>query len=432
MEPLTAATMSPDQILTRLGLALAIGFLIGVERGWREREEAEGERAAGLRTFALLGLSGGIWALLASSIGPVVFAAGFLAVAAAVGFFRWRESEHEGGFGATTLVAALLTFALGAYAVAGDMTAAAAAAVATAAILAAKGWLHGWLKTLTWEELRAALILAAMSFVALPVLPDRGFGPYEALNPRDLWLMTIAIAGVSFIGYIAVKVAGVRYGPLIAGVAGGLVSSTITTLDLARKARRAPETWRAQLGGALAASATMFARVAVVVAVFGPKLFASVVGPLAAALVVTTIAALALDALRPAMSVPAGKESAPLANPFEIKTVLAFGAMLAAVVLVSRVLTELFGGGGGVLLAAVAGLADVDAITLSMTRVGGGTITASAAEAAILTAVATNSLSKSVLAIIAGGRTFGLAYLGVSLSALVAGGLVALAEAWSF
>ncbi|HMN84947.1 MAG TPA: DUF4010 domain-containing protein, partial [Bauldia sp.] len=106
------------------------------------------------------------------------------------------------------------------------------------------------------------------------VLPDRGYGPYGALNPYDLWLMTIAIAGVSFIGYIAVKIGGDRYGTLLAGMAGGLVSSTATTLDLARKARAAPERWRIQLAGALAASAVMLIRVGVVVALFGPALLA--------------------------------------------------------------------------------------------------------------------------------------------------------------
>ena len=120
------------------------------------------------------------------------------------------------------------------------MAAAAAAGVAATALLAAKEWLHSWLRVLTWPELRAALILLAMSFVALPVLPNRGYGPYDALNPYELWLMTIAIAGVSFIGYVAVKIAGTRYGPLIAGVAGGLVSSTATTLDLARKSKATP------------------------------------------------------------------------------------------------------------------------------------------------------------------------------------------------
>ena len=210
--------------------------------------------------------------------------------------FRWRETEREGAYGATTLIASFLTFALGAYAVLGDMVAAAAAAVATAGLLAAKGWLHSWIKALSWEELRATLTLLAMTFVALPVLPDRGFGPYGALNPYQLWLMTIVIAGVAFGGYVAVKVAGGRYGALIAGVSGGLVSSTATTLDLARKAKAGFGKPQHLLAGALAASATMFVRVGVVVALFGPHLLPRLAAPLAAAAVVLVAAALFLAA----------------------------------------------------------------------------------------------------------------------------------------
>jgi uncharacterized membrane protein (DUF4010 family) len=421
--------MSEGEIFTRLGLALAIGFLVGIERGWGSRTEAEGERAAGLRTFALIAFSGGIWGLLLEKIGPFGFAAGFLAVAGGIILFRWRETQHEKSFGATTLIAALLTFALGSYAVLGDTVAAAAAGVATTGILAAKGWLHSWLKALTWPELRATLILLAMSFVALPVLPDRGFGPYEALNPYELWLMTIAIAGVSFIGYVAVKIAGSRFGPLIAGIAGGLVSSTITTLDLSRKARAAPSTARFQLAGALAASAIMFARVGAVVALFGPALLTRVVGPLAAALVVSVAAAIVLDPPWAKHRDPK-EEGPPLTNPFELRTVLLFGLMLAVVTLLSTTLTHLFGGGGGIAFAAVAGIGDVDAITLSMTRVAGSSVSAASAAVAILAAVSANSLSKSVLALTAGGRWFGLTYAGVSVAALLAGGLVATTHPW--
>jgi uncharacterized membrane protein (DUF4010 family) len=424
--------MDEQEILTRLGVAVAAGFLIGVERGWRERDAGEGERAAGLRTFTLIGLSGGLFALIAGKLGDLAFAAGFLAIAATIAVFRWRETSREGAFGATTVIAAFLTFAIGAYAVIGSMAAAAAAAVATAAILAAKGWLHGWLKNLSWEELRAALILAAMSFLALPVLPDRGFGPYDALNPRQLWLMTIAIAGVSFIGYVAVKVAGTRYGPLIAGIAGGVVSSTITTLDLARKAKAMPKSAPRQLAGALAASATMFLRVSIIVAAFGPGLFSDVMGPLGAALAVSVAAALALDQPWRSRKGVADTEGPPLTNPFELKTVLLFGLLLAVVVLLSDWLTATFGGSGGIAFAAVAGISDVDAITLSMTRVAGTNISMGAAGIAILTAVAANSLSKSVLAFVAGGTWFGLRYFGVSLASLIAGGTVALFEPWSF
>ena len=421
--------LDQNEILTRLGLALAIGFLIGLERGWWSRSEAEGERAAGLRTFALVGLSGGVWGLLAGKIGEAAFAAGFLALAAGLTLFRWRETQHEKTFGATTLVASLLTFALGAYAVVGSMAAAAAAGVAVAGILAAKSWLHGWLRTLTWNELRSVLILLAMTFVALPLLPDHGYGPYGALNPRDLWVMTIAIAGVSFIGYVAVKIAGTRYGPIIAGVAGGVVSSTITTVDLARKAKAAPATAALQLAGALAASATMFARVAVIVALFGPSLLPRIAGSLAAAFVVSVVAAVyfaPLWRMKPDDD-PDAEQSTAFTNPFDLRTVLTFGVLLAAVSLLSSAATDLFGGSGSVTLAAVAGLGDVDAITLSMTRLSGADVTPAIAGLAILVAVAANSLSKSVLAIATGGRSFGFRYLAVSLLALLAGGAILLA-----
>jgi uncharacterized membrane protein (DUF4010 family) len=420
--------MDDQQILTRLGLALAIGFLIGVERGWRERDEAEGGRVAGLRTFALIGLSGGVWALLADTLGPIPLSGAFLAIAAALILFRWREGERDSSVGVTTIVAALLTFGLGAYAVRGSMVAAAAVAVAAAALLAAKAWLHAWVKALSWPELRSAIVLLAMSFVALPVLPNRGFGPYQALNPYNLWLMSIVIAGVSFTGYVAVRVAGERHGTLIAGIVGGVVSSTATTLDMARRARGAPEQWRRYLAGALTASAVMFLRVGAIVAIFGAFLLPALVAPLAAALVVTLAAALAFNP--PWRNYSASGDGQAFKNPFDLSSVLAFAALLAVVLVLTKALTATFGGFGAIGLAALAGVPDVDAVTLSATQLAA---TASFdAEVAILVAVAANSLSKSVLAMTIGGRRFGLAYLGASFAALAAGGLVAIATRGSF
>jgi uncharacterized membrane protein (DUF4010 family) len=416
----------PEQTFVRLGLALALGLLIGVERGWRERGEAEGERTAGLRTFALIGLCGGAWGLLSEVLGPAPLAAAFLAVAGALTLFRWRETARDGSLGATTLIAAFLTFALGAYAVLGDMAVAAAAAVATAALLAAKDWLHGWLRILTWAELRSALILLAMTFVILPVLPDRGFGPYEALNPWRLWLMTIAIAGVSFAGYVAVKVFGERYGPLVAGLAGGLVSSTAVTVDMARRAKSAANQ-RALLAGVLSASVVMFLRVGVILALFGPSLLGRLAGPLAAAAVVTAAGA-AVSSTGAAAGEGAGSV---FRNPLELPAVLGFAALLAVILFLSKVLAATLGGQGVVVLAMLAGVADVDAITLSMTAVTGVSTSATYAAMAILVAVAVNSLSKSALALGVGGRRFGLANLAVNLLALAAGGIVAAAQPWS-
>jgi uncharacterized membrane protein (DUF4010 family) len=224
-----------------------------------------------------------------------------------------------------------------------------------------------------------------------------------------------------------------RYGPLIAGVAGGIVSSTVTTLDLARRAKKAGKDATSLLAGACAAAATMFVRVIVVVALFGPKLLLALALPLGIAALVMAASAVLLD--QPWRSVhtdAAGAKAAPVSNPFEFRTALVFSLLLGVITLLSAFLTETFGGAGGVVLAAVAGISDVDAITLSMTRVGGASVSLAAAEVAILTAVTTNSLAKIVLAFVAGGRPFAVRYGAVTLVALAAGGLAALLEEWSF
>lgn len=420
--------MDETEILTRLSLALGIGFLIGMERGWRERDRGEGGSTAGLRTFALVGLSGGIWALLATPLGPVPLAAAFIAIAAALTAFRWRETSREATFGATTLVAAFLTFALGAYSVLGNKTMAAAAAVAVAVLLAAKNWLNAWLKALTWPELRAALTLLAMSFIALPVLPDRALGPYGALNPRSIWIMTIAIAGVSFMGYVAVRVIGKRYGPLVAGIAGGVVSSTATTLDMARRARVAPEQMNTLLAGALVASAVMFVRIGLITLAFGSFLLPALVWPLAAAFVVTVTGGLIADPPWRTGPAVANDTQTAFANPLDLPSVLLFGALIAVILVLTKAFTANFGSAGAVALAAIAGLADVDSVTLSMTQIA-STITRDAV-LGVLVAAGVNSLSKSFLAVTVGGWRFGRAYLATSLAALLAGGLMALAT-WS-
>lgn len=419
--------MSEQELLTRLGLALAIGLLVGVERGWRERDQAEGERTAGLRTFALIGLLGGVWGALFSVVGALPFAAAFVAFAGGFTLFKWRESEREGDFGATTLVAALLTFALGGMAVLGDMTVAAAAAVAMAVLLAAKRWLHSWVETLTWEELRATLILLVMSFVALPVLPNRGYGPYQAINPHDLWLMTIAIASVSFIGYLAVRIIGARYGTLVAGVAGGLVSSTAATIDFARKAKVQPDTSRIELAGALAASSIMFLRIVVIVALFGPSHLKLLAVPLVAAALVLLGASLAYGA-RWTGEGGEGSGGDTFRNPFELLSVLRFAALLAIILVASKWLVALFGGGGAIGAAAIAGLADVDAITLSITQVQGAAITSAEAAIAIFAAALANSLTKTGIAVYAGTLAFGLRYGAVTLAALLAAAAVLFAQ----
>jgi uncharacterized membrane protein (DUF4010 family) len=416
--------MEVIDLFERLAAALAIGMLVGIERGWTEREEREGERAAGLRTFALAGLLGGVWgALAAVEGGMTALAIAFLVFSVIVAAFRYRELVREQGYGVTTVVAAMLVFALGALAVLGEIVVAAAAGVATAGLLALKAVLHEWVKRLTWAELRAGLALLAMTLILLPILPDRPMGPWNALNPHDVWVMTIAIAVVSFGGYVAIKVAGEHRGLLVSAVAGSLVSSTAVTLDMARLAKSHPEREALFSAAVALAGATMMARVLVVAGFFNAELLRW----LAPGLVFAGAASLAATWLilrhaRRLQEENAKKASAlVLTNPFELATVLKFGVLLAVVMLLAEGLTRLFGAGGAYALAAVSGIADVDALTLSMTRLARTTLGPETAAQAILVTVAVNSIAKGVLAWIAGGAGIGRRVLLIAALAIAAG-----------
>ncbi len=239
--------MDTDELLARFAVALGIGLLIGLERGWRARDEKPGSRAAGFRTFAISGLLGGVVGALAHAAGGAATAGGgavigiaLAAFAAVMTVFCLEENRADKNFSATTAIAAILTFALGAYALLGDMrVAAAVAVVAAGSWRCAKACMAGC-KSLTWPELRSGLILLAMTFIALPVVPDDPVGPFGGVNPREIWLIAIVLAGVSFLGYAAVKYFGERHGVLLAAAAGGLVSSTAVTLRqcAARGSRR--------------------------------------------------------------------------------------------------------------------------------------------------------------------------------------------------
>jgi len=413
--------MEQFELLQRLAVALGVGLLIGIERGWVGRNEPEGERAFGLRSFAFSGLLGGVIAALviaAPQAGSAMLASGFAVFALTVGFFRYREMLQDGTFGATTILAALLAFALGAFAVLVDKTLAAACGVAVAGLLALKAVLHDWLRRMTWPELRAGLVLLAMSVILLPVLPDRTVDPLKVLNPYQLWLMTILIAAVSAGGYLAIKLTGERRGTVLSAMAGGLVSSTAFTVTFARLAREHPERQSLFVSGILIAGATMLLRVLVVAGAFNAGLVRWLFLPLVLAALV--VAAAAWLAQSRAM---ADKDTEPLAldNPFELATVLKFGAFLAVVMVVAKLVTAAAGNAGAYAVAAASGLADVDAITLTMAQLGGAELGRPVAAGAILVAVAVNTFAKAALAWSMGGRGPGGHLMLVSVAALVAG-----------
>jgi uncharacterized membrane protein (DUF4010 family) len=407
----------PLEPFQRLALALAIGFLVGVERGWRARDVAEGGRTAGIRTYALTGLLGGVAGLLSQSLGGWAFAAIGLPFAGAFILFKQREQAHDDDHSVTAVVAALLVFSLGAYATLGDGRIAGAAAVAATTLLAFKAVLHDWLKRLTWPELRSALVLLAMSVVALPLLPDRGFGPYGVVNPYELWLLTIAMAGVSFVAYAAIRIFGPARGLMVGSAAGAVVSSTAVTLHLGRLTRQAPQAAAFHAGAALMAGGVMAVRVGAIAAVLAPALLQRLAPPLAAFAGVSFLLALGAAGLS-SRRLPTEPAASPMKSPFEFGLVLKFVLVLGAIMAAARVLAALYGSQGLLPLAAFAGLADVDAVTLAvarMTREDG--LDLEFAAYAVLLATAVDSGSKVVIATVVGGVRFGLLFAGGTLLA---------------
>jgi uncharacterized membrane protein (DUF4010 family) len=414
--------MDTFELFQRLGVALAIGFLIGLERGWKARNEPEGARAAGLRTHALGGLLGGVWGALAltrENDGHIAIALAFAVYSGAILLFRYRESIDEKTFGVTTVVAAMLTFALGALAVMGDMAVAGGMGVAAAALLAFKDVLHGWVGRISWLELRSGLLLAAMTFILLPMLPDRTIDPWNTINPFEMWLLTVMIAAISFAGYIAIKAVGDEAGIVMTGVAGGLASSTAVTVTLAEMAKEHPEKVAPLTSGALFASATMAARVLAVVAAVGTSILPKIALPIGVGGV--ALLGIAFYFLKQNTN-GVGGGRLKLTNPFELKTVLKFGLLLTAITAATKLLTRIGTGQGVYVLALFSGIADVDAMTLSMSRQAADPASATLAANAILIVVAVNTVAKAVIGWMTGGAEFGKRMMAAAVVAIAAGG----------
>ncbi len=401
-----------------LGLALAIGFLIGVERGWRQRGEGEGQRTAGLRTYSLIGLLGGIAGQAGLHFGVLAFAAIALVFGAAWILFKYREHEDEDDYSITGLVGGLIVFSLGAYAQVGDMAAAAAAGVVTAAILAFKQSLHAWLRGLTWPEVRSAILILAMSMIALPLLPDRALDPYGAFNPRSLWMLTILIAGASFAGYVALRAFGEKAGLFLGAGAGAMASSTVVTLDLARRVGANEIHALPGAAAAMVASLVMIARVTAITAAFAAPAFQAIVPELAAGALLTAALLGAYYFLGARENATSGLQN--IESPLDFKEVFRFALVLSVITVAARMASAVFGPAGALVFATTAGLVDVDAVTLAAGSLLVGGASARLAADAVLLAVLANTASKTGMAFYAGKLRFGLLYAAHLAAMLVA------------
>ncbi|API59469.1 hypothetical protein BSL82_09240 [Tardibacter chloracetimidivorans] len=411
--------------LRDLALALGIGLLIGVERGWRLRGEADGNRVAGIRTFALLGLLGGILGLIANRLG-LLAAAGGLGVVAIIAFgYRAGLTRDPADRSATAAITAILTLFLGMLATLGYTTVAVVSAGATVVILALREQLHGWLKTLDQTDMHATARYAVIALIVLPLLPDHAYGPYAAWNPRQLWMMVVLVTGLSFAGYVAGKRLGAARGTLAAAAIAATVSSTAVISELSRRLRNPEEDAAVLKAGIAAASGVMFLRVLLLTAILATSAFptfALVIAP-AALLAVLWAVPLALRAQG-----NAGK-ALPVRNPFEVLPALGFAAVVAVMVLASRWAIERFGDSGLATLLALIGLYDVDSGIITVGNLPSGALSPHMAGLLLMLPVIVNTVLKGVIAIVFAGPSRGVsASLPLMVAAAVAG--AGLAVGW--
>jgi uncharacterized membrane protein (DUF4010 family) len=400
--------------LQHLAIAVAIGFLIGFQREWRDAEEARARSFAGARTFAFVALVGGLAGLL--SEGAVLVAVGLAAIAALTVAAYWAEARDEPGAGGTTEVAIFATYLLGVTATRGEPVLAAAGGVGAAILLSLKPWVERWAKAIDEREIGAALRFLALTIIVLPILPDKAYGPYDALNPRQIWQFVVLFSGLSFVGYWLTKLYGER-GVLLTGIVGGLASSTAATLSLSRAIKEGAASEGAGAAGVVAANVVMLLRVAVLLGAVSINVLLATWPALAAGAVVGGVCAYLF--WRGQKSKGAAMT---LGNPMELKPALIFAALLAGIGLLSRYASEGFGDSGLYVVALLAGLADVDALTLSAAgQAGSGGIEPRAAGVAVLLAVASNVVVKGAMTFAIAGRGAGLRVAGAFAAILAAG-----------
>jgi uncharacterized membrane protein (DUF4010 family) len=344
----------------QLGIALGLGLLIGLQR---ERKVGD---IAGLRTFPLVALTGTVCGQLAGPLGGWVVAAGFLSLAALV-YVGNLSKIHAGRPepGLTTEMAVLLMFGIGVYVAVGPPQAAVAVAGAMAVLLHLKQELHGFAAKIGDRDFLGIIQFVLVSLVILPVLPNRGYGPWGVLNPREIWWMVVLVIGLSLAGYIGLKLLGERGGAIAGGALGGLVSSTAATLGYARRAAVGEMSVPVAARMALIASAMVYVRVLVEIGVVAPRALERALGPLLAMLALLLVLVVA-GWRRDRDRVPEKLE--PARNPAELRAALVFGLLFAVVLLAAAWGRERFGTGGLYTVAGISGLVDVNAITLSTSR----------------------------------------------------------------
>jgi uncharacterized membrane protein (DUF4010 family) len=414
----------PELLTVALDFATAIllGALVGIEREKRKEEE-ETDHIAGLRTFILLALFGAAAGFISRSLSaPWIFGVSLLIVGAyVVAAYYVTSRTSQNGKGLTTELAAVIVFLLGGMVMFGYEPLAIGLGVVTAAVLAYKQPLHGFVEKLGWDDVYAGVRLLIATFIALPLLPNEPVDPWGALNPYNLWLLVILISSLSLVGYVLTRLLGPSRGVALTGLAGGLVSSTAVTLSFAKQGRDNPQIANALACGILLAWAVMFVRVLVLVAVVNRPLLVPLLIPFVVMAAVVAVFAAWLYYRGASTDKRAGaKGEVAVKNPFSLTAAAKFAALFAVVLLAVKIVQQTMPPTGLYAVAALSGLVDVDAITLSMAELA-KTGEAQVAVVAIVIAALSNTLVKCGMVVVLAGLALGKPILIATAATLLAG-----------
>jgi uncharacterized membrane protein (DUF4010 family) len=400
--------VEPYEEYLALGTALAVGLLIGLER--EQTRPAKELLFGGVRTYPIFALIGAVSTMLepAAMWMPLVALAGVITLLA-ISYADAVRQHHE--HGVTTEASVIATFLLGALAASRGavepmstrLLLVAGLGVIVTFLLSSKQVLHSIASRVSREDFYATVKFLIVAAIVLPLLPHRAIGPLAAIDPFDVGLMIVTISGLSFVGYVAIRLLGQRRGLLASAALGGLVSSTAVTISFANRAKQNAALVPAAAGAIAIASTIMIGRVAVLVALVAPPVLRDLAIPLTAMAIGAVIAGLLVSRQHGAAS----DGEITLKNPFELSSAIRFGLLFAVILIATKAAQTYFGGRGLFIASGVGGLTDVDAVTLSTSKLTRAGVDTDTAMRAILIGIAANTIVKSSLALALGGRQLG-------------------------
>lgn len=350
--------MINNDILQILATAFGLGLLVGLQR-----EKAE-SALAGIRTFPLISLMGAMTGLVAQHFGGWILASGFITLAIVILSAKFALFKSNQDLGITTEVAALLMYIVGAYLTFGDATIAIVVGALTAVLLQMKDVLHDFVRKMGERDILAIMRFAAIALVILPILPNQNYGPFHVLNPYDIWRMVVLIVAISLMGYAAYKVFKDKAGTLLAGILGGLISSTATTVSYARNTKTLPETSSLAAIAIMLASTVSVIRVTLAFMVVSPSATSVIAPPLLTLFAIMVVICVVLYFSRSGETHTMPEPD----NPAELTSAIVFGLLYGGIIFAVAAAKEMFGQQSLYLIAMISGLTDVDAITLSTGR----------------------------------------------------------------